>query len=293
MPNALLLIVWLMGIVFTITYRYYGIAFLVFLYFIPPLLFKFKNELINNKRIGKKMEIFYGLLRKNNIFFILFYMSCTMTIFSLVGSFYPSYSKEDFQMLVTLNNAGYASLWLILPIFVVSRILDKSIIKLSGFIFGNHGLFDPITGEDNVSLRSRTFWKLIDNLQDEKIKSIATSIGKEYGELILKKYSSIKTLENLVHKWVETDSKAGLINKIESSGSDTTRLLLITNSFAKQYCKEHSPSKNVCTFMECYVSGIISAFYAAQGSSADIKLVEHNCKNCTTSNVCMVNINNS
>lgn len=291
MLNALLLIASLFGFISLLLCGFFGSSFLLFLYLVPLLLFKFKKNLLEYRHIGNTIGDFYSWIRKNNIFFAMFYTSCTMTIFSLVGSLYPAYSKESFQMLVTLDNAGYASLWLIVPIFVISKIMDKSIAKLSGFIFNDKGLFDPTTNEDNVSLRHKTFWTLINEIEAAKLQEVAFTIGKEYGVLILRGHHSINKLNEFIDKWLETDNKAGLIQNIHLDGTNAVRLLKITNSFAKYHNKnaEQNDKTKICTFLEHYVKGILNAYFEKTGQQVpDIKLKDEQCKACGNDDFCLV-----
>lgn len=209
-----------------------------------------------------------------------------MSIFSLVGSLYPSHNDLPYleRMVLTLDDSGIAALFLALPIFIITKILDRTIVKLSGFIVTEKGLFDPVTGHENISLRYESFMKLISNLENESIKSISYAIGKEYGELIKNK-CSCDNLPDYISYWLETDKKAGFIENITIEGTKSVPIIKMNNSFAKRIKMRYASqdSTKICQFLEFYTAGVLGAFDGKQYS-----LMSDQCVECASNSECML-----
>lgn len=269
-------------IIFLMYKQWWGIFFLTSLYLTPIFLFMFKASLVNH---SKKAKAVYSYLRKKNIFIILIYISFTMTIFSLVGSLYPLYAKENYLLGIadTFNKSGFAAIFLALPIFIITKILDRGIIELSGFVYTDNGLFDPITGQENISLRYESFVKLIENVDLGTIKPLGMEIGKDYGEIIKQKCGCLN-LKEYIDYWLETDKKAGLIGDISIEGSSSSPNLKISSSFAKRIkisSSETINSEKMCKFFEAYVGGILASF-----DDKIYELEQNQCHDCTKHDIC-------
>lgn len=279
-------------------YNKYGTAFLVLVYLLIPI-FYLSKQTIN--QYTDKINPFYNALRRKNFFIIVLFVSFSMTLFSLAGSMYPAFVEKNadhpfIAMLLTIESAGYAALFLALPIFIISGILDKAIKKLSGFLHLSSGLLDPITDEENISLRYKTFFELIKNVEEAQIIETAKKIGNEYGTLIVKRYPRLDDFKDFIDKWLETDRKAGFFEDIKLVGSGASKTLEIENSFAKKLFKDHSISvdnKKVCLFMENYVGAILNAYYEVHGKNVNLdsfSLNDKDCETCTNHFNCIIKL---
>lgn len=269
----------------------YGVLFLFVLYMLPISIFSLKKLIVKGL---PKSEYIFDFLRQKNIFLILMYVSFTMTIFSLIGSLYPSYHTEPSaftRVLSTVNDSGIVSVYLILPIFIITLILDRAITKLSGFIYTEKGLYDPITGQENISLRYNTFINLINSIDEASVKAIGEAIGKDYGQVLVDKYT-VSEMEDFFSYWLETDKKAGLIEDLKKEGTERSPNIKVLNSFAKRIRKAEEEKilepNQVCTFLEAYVAGVLAPFDSKKLYSLDVE----KCQECTTHNVCYFKSNN-
>lgn len=277
----ILLLLFLIAVPFVFG-KLWGNTVLVYFYSLPLVFIVYKESIIVR---FPRSDVVFDLLRKISLSVILLYLSFTMSIFSLAGSVYPTYSNLSVieRMLKTFNDTGHAAIVLAIPMFIITLILNKAIEKLQGFTFTKKGPYDPLTGDENISLRYKTFIRLVSGLpDDDSVKKVGHDIGLEYGKRIKEIYSGDR-LKEYIYYWLETDQKSGLIEKIEPQGTDSRPIIKISNSFAKRIKKEYKDEHDViCTFFEAYSAGVLKAF-----DEKEYRLNTDDCSECSSHNECI------
>lgn len=302
---GILLVLLLSGYLFNI-YNI-GNAFILFVYIIPFIYFILKPRLLISKKLFIRNIGFY--IKKHRLTIVLFYFLYTSTFLSIISSILPSMLKEkniDLDKIPDLNmkiikvfslvieSSGIMLILFALLIFFLSHYINKIIEEIMEYEPVSGGYKDPITGEENISLRYGTFKGLLNAVDnDDEIAKIGLSIGKEFGKNIVEKHQ-ISDFNELKLKWLQTDTKAGFLENIDISGTNDNKkisLINFTNTFAKRIDKDIDTS---CIFFENYVKGIIIEYYTYNEMDiTDLEVTKKQaiCSDCSNNNNCHIDIN--
>lgn len=217
----------------------------------------------------------------------------SMTMSSL--EFFNVLSKNS-RFLKEISISGYLMIYFTVLLFLLSYFIELIFKRLSSFELFAGGYTDTNTGLTNISLKYDTFTDLIKNIKEDKALEISKKIGKDFGKILVEKYS-ITSLTKLRGKWIETDEKAGFLEKIDFTPIDNKEILTnitIDKSFAKRVMNEQDISYNlICDFLKNYSQGIIEAYcsYNKINKTVDLNVIDDMCLSCSTHSQCGFNVN--
>lgn len=272
---------------------HFGTALLLSLY-LAPFAFYYFGIKLNLKKGGKAKGYFialkeWAIVEWSNVI-IISYFIITGALSSIVGSVYAGTFKaanpffENMEALVAATDfAGHSLIFLVMPVLICAHFLDKLLQQATGYIRFSGGYFDPVTGENNISLRYKTFSNALESSKDPK--SLGLKIGKEYAGGIKNKYTlgtkiGPDVLNAFLEKWNESDAKAGWFEHVGFSGSNPSIKIELTyiHSLANRLKKNHGNAESACDFLEGYTNGVLKGVSA--NDAVKIELQAANCKKC-------------
>ena len=290
---AVLLLPLLAGYYF-ISNKYYGIVVIFFVYYVGFSIFYISKHMYQLSGLSRDVAIrFISSLKDKAQKIIITYILIST---SIVSSFSGSYSSASYSaktlgdkfssIVPVVDLAGEILFVLLLPIIIISIIVDKFVQRATGYERKMGGYLDPVTNEPNVSLRYTTFGALISSSNDSEKIGEKTGIG--FATVLQQRFnyrcteSDLTPFDSLILKWIESDEKAGWFEHMYFQGDDCSQKELVyVRSFA-QRLRRHCNNDNACKFLLGYSKGILSIICPEH--EVQIALREQTCVNCRKGN---------
>lgn len=273
-----------------------GFIFLLFLFIFPLVLY------LLSKHVGWKwLSSFRDFCDERYKIFIIFYFLATSTYASLIGNNFSLVEMQNDVFSYTLlhfNQAAILLLILIVPVAILTFMLDRFITEITHYERAKGTLFDPTTGEENISLRYSTFIKLVNSLENPS--SVGSSIGESFGSIFLNKRTNDQgridlnqsNVDEFMNWWREADKHAAWFKGIKPVGTDfSTKLELeYLDSYARRG-EAKQPTYKPCQFLQGYTAGLIKkVFNTVDGKQIDVELRVANCDKCSVVNKCIFDV---